>query len=197
VARDPGLRQSLPPIVVGILLLACTVSGLAAGVGVHRLVNGTGFGAISGTVPGTQGNHATSSVSPGTSPAASASAGGGFPTVTVSPRSTGFSLSAQVSPTAVKVGQQFSVTVTVIANDGRTRLEGILCTLGGPSTVRPPQPGKSLFAHWPAPVVSDSQGKASWTLQAPNVSAGQYELVVTATGTNGYYVYWELTLTMS
>jgi hypothetical protein len=196
VARDPGLRQSLPPIVVGILLLACTVSGLAAGVGAHRLVNSAGSGAISGTGPGTQGNHATSSVSPDTTPAASASAGGdGLPTVTASAQLTGFFLSAQVSPTAVTVGQQFSVTVTVTAHDGRTPLGGVHCTLGPPGNGR--GSGPSLFSHWPAPVVSDPKGKAGWVLQAPNMPAGRYELVVSATGTRGYYVYEVVPLTIS
>lgn len=189
MARDPGLRQSLPPIVVGILLLACTVSGLATGVGVHRLVNSAGLG---GTRPGSQGNHATSSAGPDTTPAASASAGGGgLPTVTASAQSTGFKLSLQLSPTAVKAGQQFSLAVTVTANDGRTPLGGIRCTFGSPNV------GPSLFVHWPAPVVSDPKGKAGWVLQAPNVPAGMYQLVVSATGTHGYYYYTWVFLTIS
>jgi hypothetical protein len=195
VARDPGLRQALPPIVVGILLLACTVSGLAAGVGARRVVDNSGFGPISGTGPGTQGNHATSSVSPDTTPAGSASAGGGLPTVTASPQSTGFTLSAQVSPTAVTVGQQFSVTVTVIANDGTTPLGGVRCTLGPPGNGR--GSGPALFSHWPGPVVSDSQGEGSWTLQAPNVPAGRYQLVVSATGTHGYYTWVVMDITFT
>jgi hypothetical protein len=186
VARDPGLRQSLPPLVVGILLLACTVSGLATGVGVHRLVDSAGFGAISGTRAGTMGNQATSSVSPATSLAGSASPGG-LPTVTASAQSTGFSLSAQVSPTAVKVGQQFSVAVTVIANDGSTPLGGVRCMLGPPANGR--GSGPSLFVQWPGSVVSDSRGEGSWTLQAPNMPAGRYQLVVSATGTHGYYTW--------
>jgi hypothetical protein len=190
VARDPGLRQSLPPVVVGILLLACTVSGLAAGVGAHRLVDSVGFGHISGT----QGNHATGSVSPGISPAASASAGGGLPTVTVSPQSTGFSLSAQVSPTAVKVGQQFSVTVTVIAYDGTTPLGSVRCTLGPPGNSR--GSGPALFSQWPKSVVSDSAGKVVWVLQAPNMPAGTYQLVVSATGTHGYFYFTVVLLTI-
>jgi hypothetical protein len=192
VARDPGRRQSLPLIVVGILLLACTVSGLATGVGVHRLVNSTGFG---GTGPGGPGNRATSSVSPDTTPAASASAGGSLSTVTASPQSTGFGLSAQVSPEAVTVGQQFIVTATVTVYHSSTPLGGVRCTLVPPATVQ--RGGPSLFAHWPAPVVSDSQGMAVWVLKAPNVSAGSYQLVVLATGTHEYYVYAAVPLTIT
>jgi hypothetical protein len=184
VARDPGLRQSLPPIVVGILLLACTVSGLATGVGVHRLVDSAGLG---GTNPGSQGNHASSTVGPDTTPTASVSPGGGLPTVTAGTQSTGFSLSAQVSPTLVAVGRQFRVTVTVIAHDGKTPLGGVRCTLGPPGNGR--GSGPSLFSQWPAAVVSNSHGTAVWVLQVPNVPAGTYQLVVSATGTREYYTW--------
>lgn len=190
MARDPGLRQSLPPVALAILLLACTVSGLAAGAGTRRLVDSARFGAVSGT----QGTHATGSIGPATTPAASASPGGGLPTATLSPQLTGFSLSEQVSPTAVKVGQQFSVVATVTAYNSGTPLGGIRCTLGPPAIVK--GSGPSLFTRWPQPVLSDSQGKATWVLQAPNVSAGPYQLVVLATGTHGYYVYAEYPVTI-
>jgi hypothetical protein len=195
VARDPGGRQSLPSIVVGILLLACTVSGLAAGAGARRVVDNSGFRAILGTGSGMQSKHATSSVSPATSPAASPSAGSGVPTVTASVQSTGFKLAAQASPTTVTVGQQFSVTVTVTAHHSSTPLAGVPCALGPPGNGR--GSGPSLFSHWPKSMVSDSVGKVVWTLQAPNMPAGTYDLVVSATGTDDYYVWAVVPLTIS
>ena len=197
MARHPALRQSLPPIVIGIILLACTVTGLAAGVGVRQLVNGAGFGVTSGTGPGKQDNHATGSTGPDVTapPAASPTVGGaGLPTVTASAQATGFQLSAQVSPTVVAAGQQFSVTVTVVAHDGRTPLEGVDCTLGPPPSG---DDGPSLFTQWPRSAVSNSQGKAGWTLQAPSVHAGTYELQVQGTGTHGYFFYTLVFLTIS
>jgi len=190
VARHPGPGQSLPLTVAGLLFLACTVSGLAAGVGVHKLIDSAGLGAIG---PGTQGNHATSTADPDSSPAASPSAG--LATVTASPQFTGYDLSAQISPAAVAVGQQFIVTATVTVYHSSTPAGGVRCMLGPPAIIQ--GSGPSLFTQWPAPAVSDSQGKASWVLKAPNGPPGTYQLVVLITGSHEYFIFAEVPLTIT
>jgi hypothetical protein len=166
------------------VLLICSLVGLLAGFGTSKLVSTLANAANLGQ--NGLGPHRTSTVTPTSSAALLPS-----PTATAIPSDiSGFKVQAQVSPTAVVPGQQFTVTATVIAKDGVTPLGGILCTLGGTGGGN-----RSLFPQWPAGIVSNSNGEATWTLVAPHVSAGTYNVKVSATGADwSYYIITSVTI---
>jgi hypothetical protein len=179
VAQGPGKRQP-PPQVVALILLICTITGLIAGAGTRQLVTSLvlrGIGTPSsigaqGTSTGSLGNSAT--VLPDPSPTIAGTL----------PPSLPDKLQVQVSPASVSQGQQFTITVTVLAKDGTTPIEGVPCSIAA-ATVG----GVQLFTDWPPAVVSNAQGLATWTLQAPDVTPGRYSVKITATASDGYYVY--------
>jgi hypothetical protein len=174
--------------VVALILLICIITGLIAGAGTRQLVAGLvlrGAGTPSST--GAQG---TSSL--GNSPTAT-SAPDPSPTIagTLSPSLPG-ELQVQVSPASVTQGQQFTITVTVLATGGTNPIEGDSCSIGAAATG-----GAQLFTDWPPAVVSNAQGKATWTLQAPNVTPGRYAVKITATTPDAYYIYVVQYITIS
>jgi hypothetical protein len=99
-------------------------------------------------------------------------------------------LQVQVSPASVSQGQQFTVTATVLAKDGITPLAGASCAISAAS-------GPSLFTSWPTAIVSNTQGIAAWTLQAPAVAPGRYEMRVQGNGSRGYYVYVDASIVIA
>jgi hypothetical protein len=191
VAQGPGKRQLPPPQVVALILLTCIITGLIAGAGTQRLVASLVLrgantpSGISGLSTGSPGNLATATSPPGSSPSA-------IVTPTSSPQGglTGFSVQEQVSPAAVSVGQQFTVTATVLAKDSLAPLEGVSCTIGAAG-------GAKLFADWPAAVLTNTHGIAAWILQAPNVTPGTYQMKVQGDGSRGYYVYVDASIVIT
>ena len=186
MADRPQLRQ--PPGVVAAVLLICTLVGLLAGVGtrqlVTRLTNAAHLGQDGLGPHGTTSTFTpTSTAGPLRSPTATASIPGEF---------SGFTLRAQVSLPSVAPGQQFTITATVIAKDGVTPLGGVLCSIGAPG-----DGNESLFPQWPAGIVSNTNGEATWTLQAPNVPKGTYYVKVSATGVRGYFYFTDASVTIS
>ncbi len=188
MAEHPGLRQSLPPVVIGLVLLACTVAGLAAGVGARYLVDGLTLGDVSSGLHGQQSISATRTAvpQPTTMPTPDLSE-----TATAGAEFTGFTLSVSVSPEVVTAGKQFRVTATVVSAGG-AGLAGVPCTLG------PVSGGASLFTQWPPAKLSDAKGEVSWTLTAPpGASAGMYPLQVQGTGSLDYYYHVDVTVEVS
>ena len=187
MAQHPELRKSLPPLLIGLILLAFTATGLAAGVGARRLVDAVG-GYNSSNLLGRGGNSLTHSVPPQPTPSPTATM---EPTAEVAPGgdATGFSLSASSSPAELVAGKPFTITVTVISSDNSTLLSGVPCTLG-------PGAGVDLFGpgRWPPTTLSSRKGTATWQLVAPNVAPGIYIMQTTATGTHGYYTYVDFTV---
>ncbi len=170
----PNGRQagSWRAALLALLFVACALSGLAAGV-TTRAVAGGALTAGSLTIPG--GAKSTPTHTPA-QPSPSATTP---PATIVAPY--GFSLSATVTPRSVAPGQPFTVTVTVVAPDGSTPRAGVECDLGA-APGSPP-----LFASWPAPVVSDATGQASWSLTVPATAApGSYALDISAHGARGW-----------
>jgi hypothetical protein len=176
VADRPPLRQ--PPGVVAAVLLVCALVGLLAGVGTRQLVTRL----TNATNPGQNalGPYGTTSAASPTSTAESLPSP--LATTGTTGELTGFTLRAQVSPASVAPGQQFTITATVIAKDGVTKLGGVLCSIGATGGGN-----GSLFSQWPAGKVSDTNGEAVWILQAPNVAPGTYSIKVTGTGTRWFY----------
>jgi hypothetical protein len=186
VADRPQLRQ--PPGVVAAVLLICTLVGLLAGVGtrqvVTRLTNATHLGQDGlGPHGTTSAVTPTSTAGPLRSPTATAANPGEF---------SHFTVQAQVSPSSVAPGQQFTITATVIARDGVTPLGGVLCSIGAPG-----DGNQSLFPQWPAGIVSNTHGEATWTLQAPNVPKGTYYVKVSATAANGNFYFADVSVIIS
>lgn len=180
MAQGPGKRQPPPPQVVALILLTCVITGLIAGAGTRQLVAGLvlhGSGTPSGI-----GARSTGTSSPGN---AATTAPDPSPTIagTLPPSLPG-ELQVQVSPTSVSQGQQFTITVTVLAKGSATPIEGVPCSIGAATTG-----GVQLFTDWPPAVISNAQGIATWTLQAPDVTPGRYSVKITATSPGGYYVY--------
>ena len=189
MAEHPELRKSLPPLLIGLILLALTATGLAAGVGARRLVDAVAGYSSSGLLG--RGGSPTHTVVPQPSPSATPTT---EPTATVAPGgdASGFSLSPSVSPAEVTAGQPFTVTVKVIARNTTTLLSGVPCTLG-------PGAGVDMLGsgHWPPTKLSSGKGTATWQLVAPNVAPGIYHMQITATGSLGYYYHVDFTMQIS
>jgi hypothetical protein len=169
----------------------CIVTGLIAGAGTRQLVAGlvlrgagtpAGIGESSGT--SSPGNPGTVTGRPDPSPSTT-------DTPTSAPGELGaFTLQVQVLPASVSAGQHFTVTATVLAKDHITPLEGVSCTIGAAGNAK-------LLTVWPAAVVSDARGMAAWTLAAPNVTPGTYDMEVKGTGSSGYWYYTYASITIS
>jgi hypothetical protein len=190
VAQGPVKRQP-PPQVVALILLTCVITGLIAGAGTRQLVaglalhdSGTSSG-IGSRSTGSPGSSATATSIPDPSPSAGATA-----TSSSQGGLTGFSVQAQVSPSSVSVGQRFTVTATALAKDSTAPLEGVSCSIGAAG-------GATLFAEWPAAVLTNTKGIAAWILQAPNVAPGTYQMKVQGNGSRGYYVFIDASIVIT
>jgi hypothetical protein len=92
-------------------------------------------------------------------------------TTTVSGVTSQFQLSVNVTPRTVTAGQQLTITVNAFNPDTHAPIAGLPCILRAPSDGSP-----ALFTSWPASETTDASGAASWTLTAPSVAAGTYEV---------------------
>jgi hypothetical protein len=179
------LRQ--PPSVVAVVLLICALVGLFAGYGTRQLVTHLTNAAELG-----QGGLGPKSTASAVVPKSSATPLPSPTTAAIPGEYTGFKIQAQVTPASVAPGKHFTITATVIAKDGVTPLGGVLCSIGAAGSG-----GGSLFAQWPAGIVSNSNGEAAWTLQAPSVAAGTYSVKVSATGYKGYFWFVDVSVSIS
>lgn len=182
MARRSGLRTPLPILMTVIVLLACSATGLLAGVFARALASGQPTGrtpsgpVISGTPPG-QG-----SATPTLTPA---------PTITPlsSDTTRSFTLSLQVAPRTTTAGD--TLAVTVVATSNGVPVSGLTCELRAPKSGPP-----GLLTAWPTPVSTDATGTATWTLTAPSVAPGTYGIEVYAENVHHYNAYQYVTVTV-
>jgi hypothetical protein len=168
-----ALRIRLSRVATTFILLAFAVMGLLAGLVAHSLAHPQSPGAlasgpvISGSPPGQAAPTETSTLTDATA------------TATTTNIQTGFTLSISLSQRSVSAGDTFTVTVTATANGAP--VSGLSCALRSPTNG--PQ---GLLTTWPAPVVTDANGKATWTLTTPAVAPGAYGVEVDAAGAHHY-----------
>lgn len=174
----------LSAILIAIVLVACSMSGLAAGIFARHL----GTAVAAGTSKPPVSSHLTATPRSTATPAPAPTA-----TLPSQPSSTtGFVLSASASPTALSPGQSFVVTVTAVTGQGGVPISGLQCFMRAPTKAHPP-----LLQSWPPPKVTDTSGQATWNLIVPQVSPGLYGVEVVAYGTNSYTYYVDALMTIS
>ncbi|MGH2517094.1 MAG: hypothetical protein ACRDHP_15700 [Ktedonobacterales bacterium] len=169
---------------IAIVLIACSMSGLAAGVYARHLGDPL---AVATTGPRPAPSQTPLPAVTAT-PVAQA-------TATTTPQSAvavEFALSVSVSPTVLSVGETFTITVTAVARHGGAPVAGLQCFMRAPSSGRAP-----LFQDWPPPQVTAASGQATWQLTAPQQSPGLYGVEVVAYGTNSYNYYADSFVTVS
>lgn len=172
-------------VLIAIVLVACSVSGLAAGVYARRL--GDSFAVAATTTPPLAASRTPLPATATSAPAAPA---------TATPRPTGtgaFVLTVVSSPNALAPGQSVTITVTALTRDrSKAPIAGLKCFMRAPSDGRAP-----LFQSWPPPVFTGANGVAAWNLTAPQVASGLYGVEVVAYGTNSYLYYADAFITIT
>jgi len=161
-------------VLLAIVLVTCSISGLAAGVYARHL--GERLAAATKTV--------SAPASSATSRAASTATSVPLATATVTPQSAGavaFVLTVSSSPNTLSAGQSFNVSVTALTQNGGAAVVGLRCFMRAPTDGRAP-----LFQNWPTPQITDANGRATWNLVAPQVASGLYGVEVVAYGVNSY-----------
>lgn len=172
-------------VLIAVVLVACSLSGLAAGVFARQL--GNPRAATSHNTPASASSHTPLPTTTAT-PVPEATA-----TIMAQPAgSVAFSLSASSSPRVLPAGQSFTVTVTALALQGGAALSGLQCFMRAPTDGRTP-----LFQEWPPAQVTGPNGQATWNLTAPQVAPGLYGLEVVAYGANSYSYHYDLSVTIS
>jgi hypothetical protein len=92
-------------------------------------------------------------------------------TATVPTTAGQFLLSVDISPKAMKPGEQITITVHAFSPDTHTPISGLPCILRAPTDGSP-----ALLSSWPPARSTDSSGAATWTLTAPQKPAGSYDI---------------------
>jgi hypothetical protein len=175
-----GSRSGLSILLIALILFACSLSGLAAGVYARSLAH-RDVGGTSG--PSSHGSHATSASH---TPAPTA-------TSTVVPTAVaaaGFTLTLTADPNVSAPGGSFTATVVATSASG-SPVAGLTCYLRAPEGMTP------LYDQWPPAQVTSAQGIATWHLKAPQVSPGLYGIEVVAYGANGYHWSYRVHFTVS
>ena len=180
----PVLRTRLSLFASAIILLVCSSAGMLAGAAAQALSHRQG-------ADGSPGGLVISGTPPGQSLPTEIATLAAIATSTASSSATGFSLSIALSSRTLSAGETFTVTVTATTTDGAP-VSGLSCMLRAP-TDGPP----GLFTTWPAPMTTDSDGRATWTLTAPLVAAGTYGIEVDAIGAHHYEFHRYTTLQIS
>ena len=169
-------------LVLAAAAVLCAVTGIAAGLLTHGVVDTL-----------TRSSAAATATRTATSPAQTANA----PTTTVPPAATvipdpGFTLSAVASPNTVAAGQHVTITTTIVAPNGATPLVGVQITLQAPEQDLP-----GLLSQWPDPAISDAQGHVTWEITVPAVAAGTYGVEVRAVGAHKYSYHYVTRITVT
>ena len=161
-------------LVVTLLGLVALI-GLLLGILAHTLASRGGGGVLTGSTSGVATTTATSAAHtpPATtsathSPSAAATA---TDATTSAAASDHFQLSISISPRTVAPGQQLTVTVKAFTPDTHAPVAGLACNLRAPS-----DGSAALLSAWPGPQTTNSDGAATWTLTAPTLAAGTYEV---------------------
>lgn len=160
------MRRPLSGAVIAALLILFAASGLMAGALTRLVVTSPSIILVGRGAP---------SPTPGASVPS--------PTATQAPSQVSgqFILNISVTPKNAAPGQTMQVVVVATRNDG-TPVAGLLCSLQTDSYF-----GPSLLTQWPAPVVSDASGQATWTLTVPNSAPGTYTIGDYAKGVTWSY----------
>lgn len=171
-------------VLIAVVLVACSISGLAAGVYARHL----GDSLVAGTGTATVSSHSPPSA-PTATPAPAVTA-----TTTIQPaENVLFILSASASPRTLASGQNFTITVAAVTRDsGQVPVAGLQCFMRAPTDGRAP-----LFQDWPTPVTTGADGQATWNLTTPQVSPGTYGVEVVAYGPNSYSYHFDTFVTIS
>ncbi|HEX6542728.1 MAG TPA: hypothetical protein VF040_13315 [Ktedonobacterales bacterium] len=182
MAPRPALQVHLSTIMVAIILVACSASGLLAGISAHALATGLGarFGPSGPVISGTPPSHASATATVTSDATATAIAAN---------MATNFMLSVTVSPRELAPGDTFTVTVQATSNDAP--VSGLSCTLRAPTSGP-----AGLFDTWPAPVTTNDSGEAVWTLTVPSVKSGTYAIEADAVGAHHYEFHRYVTVTV-
>lgn len=182
-------RHSMRAMMIAAVLVAFSITGLAAGIVTQGVVNP--FGQPNGHGPfisgfGGSAPTRTPSASTPTQPAATATATQPAVTITYP-----FSLHAVIAPPTVAPGQTFTVTVTTTKASDGSAVAGLKCYMRAADGSAP------LYQDWPAPVVTDAIGQAVWTLTVPQAAAGQYTIEIIGYGTPPIQAKWDPTVTIT
>lgn len=147
------------------LLALVALLGLLTGFLTHTLISRST--AAAQVLPSTT---ATQLTTPATThaPSTGASATATTPAGKVSAQ---FQLSISISPRVVATGQQLTITVNAFDPDTHAPIAGLPCILRAPTDGSP-----ALLTSWPASQTTNASGAASWTLAAPSMPAGTYEV---------------------
>lgn len=158
-------RASSPTGLILVLLALVAILGLLTGFLTHLLV--------ARAQPGAQ-LHPTS-----TQTAQVAASGTSTPvpvtgvtgTATVATSAKQFLLTVDINPKAMTPGEQITITVRAFSPDTHAPISGLPCILRAPT-----DGNAALFSSWPPAQTTDDTGAATWTLTAPHLPAGTYEV---------------------
>lgn len=185
--RNARSANTLSAVLIAIVLVACSISGLAAGVYARHL--GDRLASATATAPASAASHtphlhatATAIIAP-------------IPTTTPTVQHTEtapFILKASAVPSSLTSGQSFTITVLATSQHGAAPVPGLTCYMRAPSDGRAP-----LFQTWPPQAITDANGQATWNLAAPQVASGPYGVEVVAYGANGYNYYSDTFVTIT
>ncbi len=185
IRRKP---QSYRATLITLMLVAFALSGFGAGL-VTRTVAGDALSKAGNGLPtSTSQAHAQAPTSTA-SPAVPGSTATALPTV-IAP--SGFTLQAASSAKSVSAGQQFTVVVIALASDNVTPVSGLTCYMRARTDGAPP-----LFQQWPASQVTGRDGRATWTLTAPQNLPGSYGYEIVAYGQHAWYYRYDGTITIT
>lgn len=184
--RRRGGWSGLSIGLLAFVLLACSLSGLAAGVFANQLAHGG-----SRIDLGLSGSQSTASASQSATKPTSTSAATAtsVPTIVAQP---GFTLKLTATPNVLKAGADFTATVVATSASG-SPVVGLTCYLRAPEGNSRLAP---LYDQWPPAAVTDTSGTAAWHLKAPQTNSGTYGIEVVAYGTNNYQYSWLVHVTI-
>jgi hypothetical protein len=182
-SRSGGTRQQPSGMLIALILVLSSVTGLVAGVMTRQVASAS---AIPGSQQSTGSQHGCATqVSTSTSSATAALS-------SITP----YKLVATMTPNRVKVCQPFQITVVARSSSGGSLpIAGVRCALVNPSE-GPSDVGSALQAA-ATPQVTDTTGQVSWTATfGSEVKAGQYQIDVRGGDGQSYHYTWHATVTV-
>jgi hypothetical protein len=185
-----GIRREPQPYratLIALMLVAFALSGFGAGL-VTRTVAGDAL-SHAGSLPTFTSHTPTQTPTSTSAPAGPTTTPSPIPTVIAQ---SGFTLQAVSSAKSLSPGQQFTVVVTALASDHITPVAGLPCYMRARADGTPP-----LFQQWPGPQVTDNDGRATWTLTAPQNTPGAYGFEVVAYGQHSWSYRYEVTIMLT
>lgn len=161
---------TLPPLLAAVVLVAFGLSGVMTG------VLARGFVASLAPTPVPTTRSAATHPPAQHPPTATATPVAAVPTVR-------FTLALAAQPQHVAPGDSITFTVSATAQSTGSPIASLRCALGDSHSG-----GVPLLATWPAPAITNAEGRATWHVTAP-ARPGTYAVAVSANGSN-QYVAW-------